>query len=127
MVAASLSGAGSSRPQLVSVEQTDTANLTVVGLDLSDCRFLGAINLEQLRIDGPLLLRQAPGWWRSHRLGEAGRRVLWEEGALRGWPSWEISDPQDGIEASRLQAVLELVPFPFYGPVEDYMRAELLP
>lgn len=93
--------------KLASVEQTDTTNLTVAGLDLSDCRFLGAINLERLRIDGPLLLRQAPGWWRARR------RVLREEGELRGWPDWEAPDPQDGPEterdrgeqASRLQAV----------------------
>lgn len=78
VVAASPAGAGSRRPRLVSLEQTDTANLTVSGLDLSDCRFLGAINLDRLRIDGPLLLRSAPGWWRAQR------QVLWEEGKLRG-------------------------------------------
>ena len=65
--------------------ETDTANLTVSGLDMSDCEFLGAINLERLRIDGPLHLRQAPGWWRARRL------VLGEEWELRRWRDWKPS------------------------------------
>jgi hypothetical protein len=99
VLSASSGGTSSRRPKLVSVEQTDTTNLTVAGLDLSDCRFLGAINLERLRIDGKLLLRWSPGWWRARR------QVLREEGALRGWAGWETPSPPRAEWASRLQAV----------------------
>lgn len=82
---------GRARPRLASLAETDTANLTVSGLDLSDCEFLGAINLERLRIDGPLHLRQAPGRWRARRL------VLGEEWELRRWRGWKPGRPLRGI------------------------------
>jgi hypothetical protein len=66
-------------PRLLSVEGTDLSNVTLVGLDLSACRFVGAYNLDQLHIDGPPDFAETPSKWRWAR-----RRTLVEEHVWRG-------------------------------------------
>jgi hypothetical protein len=77
------------RPQLVSLCRADVAGLRVANVDLRPCRFVGAHNLDRLRIEGEPLFARAPGWWRTRRktLAEeqhwrAGRSGRWRP---RGW------------------------------------------
>jgi uncharacterized protein YjbI with pentapeptide repeats len=55
------------RPQLVSLCRADVAGLRVANVDLRPCRFVGAHNLDRLRIEGEPLFARAPGWWRTRR------------------------------------------------------------
>ncbi len=66
-------GAGAGRPpKLIELVGTNVANLTLSGADLSACRFSGAFNLDQLRINGPLQLVGTVSY-------RARRKVLAEE------------------------------------------------
>jgi uncharacterized protein YjbI with pentapeptide repeats len=65
-----------SPPKLIDIVGTNVANLTLSGADLSACRFAGAFNLDQLRINGPLQLVETVGW-------RARRKVLAEEHVWR--------------------------------------------
>jgi uncharacterized protein YjbI with pentapeptide repeats len=56
------------RPRLVSVERADVAGLQVAEVDLRACRFAGAHNLDQLRVEGAPLLARPPGRWRARRV-----------------------------------------------------------
>lgn len=61
-------------PRLVSVRGTDASNLTLIDVDLSACLFYGAINLDQLRLEGRTTFALSPS---NH--GLARRRVVAEE------------------------------------------------
>jgi uncharacterized protein YjbI with pentapeptide repeats len=52
------------RPRLLSVRRADVAGLAVSNVDLRPCRFVGAHNLDKLRIEGELELAAPPGGWR---------------------------------------------------------------
>jgi hypothetical protein len=77
-----------SRPRLLSLQDTDVANLTLSNVDLRACRFAGAHHLDQLRLEATIDLAGRPagvrvGWalpplWRWTR-----RRTLAEEQAWR--------------------------------------------
>ena len=92
---------GPRRPRLVSARATDLVNLTVDDLDLAECRFAGAHNLDQLKFNGASLFGEAP---RGLRLGLwpvrlARRRVIFEEAAWRSrsgkwWSSLWPAPPQ---------------------------------
>ncbi|MGH3321771.1 MAG: hypothetical protein ACRDN9_16680 [Streptosporangiaceae bacterium] len=62
------------RPRLRSVGGTDLAAVTVAGLDLRSCRFLGSHNLDGLRVEGDTVFGYAPAGWRW-----ATRRTIAEE------------------------------------------------
>jgi hypothetical protein len=64
------------RPNLVSLRDTNVGDLTVSGLDLSACRFSGAINLDWLRLESSRFARSP----RAFQL--ADRQVIAEE---RDW------------------------------------------
>ncbi|MFJ9460813.1 pentapeptide repeat-containing protein [Kitasatospora sp. NPDC101447] len=108
-------------PRLLSLDRVDTTNLTLAGLDLEACRFLGAYNRDQLRIDGrPQFAGQPEGRWTR-------RQVLAEEHLWRarydrrptGWfpeacrhpdeqvppPSATRTDPKARNEAARIQTI----------------------
>nr|WP_030504530.1 hypothetical protein [Micromonospora purpureochromogenes] len=56
------------RPRLVSMIQVDSANLSLVDVDLSRCRFAGAFHLDKLVMEGRCTFAsQPPGWWRTRR------------------------------------------------------------
>ncbi|RLK58400.1 pentapeptide repeat-containing protein [Actinokineospora cianjurensis] len=90
-------------PRLLSVQETDVAQLTVADVDLSGCRFAGAHHLDELRVEGVAPFNRPPGGWRVGwawppvwRWSE--RRVLAEERLWRaqhrkhgGW-SEELPD-----------------------------------
>jgi uncharacterized protein YjbI with pentapeptide repeats len=69
-----LSPPRSPRPRLLSVRRADVAGLTVSNVDLRACRFLGAHNLDKLRLEGEQLFAGPPGRWYLTR-----RQTLAEE------------------------------------------------
>jgi hypothetical protein len=86
----------SSRPRIVSLRGADTDNLLLSGLDLSQCRFAGASNLDRLRMEGSATFAEPPcgwhregwRWWRWSRRAVLAEECLWR--ALRprrsaGW------------------------------------------
>jgi len=59
--------------KVISLVGSDVSNLVLAETDLSECRFLGAHRLEQLRIDGRTWFARPAGAWRARR------RMLAEE------------------------------------------------
>jgi len=60
-------------PHLLSLTGTDVTALTLSGVDLRPCRFSGAFDLDNLRIEGSLRLAGRPHQWQTRR------KVLAEE------------------------------------------------
>ena len=86
----------SARPRLLSVQGANVAGLTVSNVDLAECRFAGAHNLDRLRLDTKVPFPPAPV-----RLPWDWRQVIAEERAWRWraarserwatpqwWPAW---------------------------------------
>jgi uncharacterized protein YjbI with pentapeptide repeats len=93
-----LAGAISERPQLLSLIQTNVAGLALSNVMLADCRFAGAHNLDQMRLQGDVSFGLAPSplgglnWETRQVIAEerdwrAGRRRPWDWGAPR-WLDW---------------------------------------
>jgi hypothetical protein len=51
---------GDWRPRLLSLEEVDAQNLTLQDVDVSRCEFVGAMNLDQLRLDGVCVFDTPP-------------------------------------------------------------------
>ena len=101
------------QPTLTSLREVDVAGLSVVDVDLRECRFDGARHLDQLRIEGRSGFGQPPpgvhfgrSWppvWRWTR-----RRVLAEERPWRAWSDDEIVSPERlGVMYRALRKSLE--------------------
>lgn len=106
-------GSGPARATLVSLAGVDAANVVLKDVDLSRCVFTGALNLDQIRLEGDCELRTSPRGW---RWGKAvipvrrwtGRRVLAEEAAWRSGTAarrpalaragWQIPELPDAPE-----------------------------
>jgi hypothetical protein len=67
-------------PRLVSLRGVDVSNLVLVDVDLSDCLFVGAHRLDQLRLEDRCRFASPPTGWRFAR-----RQMLFEEFLARGW------------------------------------------
>ncbi|UYQ65355.1 pentapeptide repeat-containing protein [Streptomyces peucetius] len=68
--------------RLVSVSGVDAAHLVLQDIDLSVCRFVGAVHLDQLRVDGWCTFGSVPvgtGWYRRYPWRWSARRTLVEE------------------------------------------------
>lgn len=65
-----------SRPRLLSLVRSDVAGLRIANVDLQACRFVGAHNLDKLRIEGGPLFALPPAGWSWRRLGGEGS-VIW--------------------------------------------------
>ncbi len=86
-------GATSEQPRLMSLRGADVAGLSVGNINLADCRFAGARNLDQLRLDFDVTFAFSPS-----RLGWERRQVIAEERTWRAtrsgrwspslWPDW---------------------------------------
>lgn len=93
-----------------SVGEADVSGLVLSGVDLSECRFLGVHNLDQLRIEGDTRMRRSPRW-------RARRRTLFEEhlwraarGSERWQPNQEGSDQRDVVPmASAIEETYRLL------------------
>ncbi|WP_255954582.1 pentapeptide repeat-containing protein [Streptomyces odontomachi] len=88
--------------RLTSVSGVDAAYLALHDIDLSDCRFTGAVHLDQLRIDGWCTFATTPtGWFRHAPWHWSQRNTLAEEHhwrariARRPTPSngWTLPSP----------------------------------
>jgi uncharacterized protein YjbI with pentapeptide repeats len=55
------------RPRLLSACRADVAGLRLADVDLRACRFVGAHNLDRLRLEGAPLFARTAGWWRARR------------------------------------------------------------
>jgi uncharacterized protein YjbI with pentapeptide repeats len=56
------------RPRLLSLRRADVAGLAVANADLRACRFLGAHNLDKLRVEGDAAFGYTPSpWWWTTR------------------------------------------------------------
>ncbi|GHB78868.1 hypothetical protein GCM10010377_81150 [Streptomyces viridiviolaceus] len=54
--------------RLTSIDGVDAAHLALYDIDLTDCRFAGAVHLDQLRVDGWCTFANTPGGIHWHRL-----------------------------------------------------------
>ncbi len=61
--------------RLVSLTGVDVSGLVLTEVDLSDCRFLDAYRLEQLRIEGVTRFATPGTWWRARRRMLADERT----------------------------------------------------
>ena len=69
-------------PRVLSVAASSVEDLVLSGVDLRACRFAGAYNLDQLRVDEGCSLPRTPGWTGRSAIAE---EHLWR--AMRG-PAW---------------------------------------
>jgi uncharacterized protein YjbI with pentapeptide repeats len=79
----------SARPRLLSVQGANVAGLTISNVDLAECRFAGAHNLDHLRLDTKVTFSPA-----SAALPWDWRRVIAEERAWRAARSKRWTPPQ---------------------------------
>jgi uncharacterized protein YjbI with pentapeptide repeats len=84
----------SARPRLLSVQGANLAGLSLASIDLAQCRFAGAHNIDKLRFEAEVSFAAAPAWlpwdWRQvlaeERAWRAARSNRW--GAPDWWPAW---------------------------------------
>ena len=67
-------GRTSARPQLLSLRRANVAGLALANIDLADCRFVGAHNLDKLRLEADVTFAVSP-----HRPQWSRRQVIAEE------------------------------------------------
>ncbi|WP_341873672.1 pentapeptide repeat-containing protein [Streptomyces platensis] len=82
------------------INGVDAAHLALTDVDLSECRFVGAVHLDQLRMDGRITFARPPIGW--HRRGLmplrwSRRRTLAEE---HHWRAATVRQPAPGQEPS---------------------------
>lgn len=98
----------SGRPRVVSLRRANVANLVLANVELRACRFVGAHNLDQLRIDTRSIFASSPSGLRATR-----RRTIAEEHEWRarwsnrwwrskGWYPAESKFPESLGEAEQL-------------------------
>jgi hypothetical protein len=114
------------RPRLVSMRGGNVGNLVVSDVDLGACLFVGAANLDGLRIEGPPTFPSPPGWRRSagswplamrwsprltvaeehHWRAHQGYGPGWYEGEVRA-PDWlaETSEPPEPPEDQQIAGI----------------------
>jgi uncharacterized protein YjbI with pentapeptide repeats len=90
-----LAGQISEQPRLLSLRRANVAGLGLANVNLADCRFAGAHNLDKLRLEADVAFRLSPA-----RVGWEQRQVIAEESAWRSdemrsgrwtaprWPDW---------------------------------------
>jgi uncharacterized protein YjbI with pentapeptide repeats len=85
-------GASSDGPRFLSLRNAKVAHLTISGMDLSGCRFLGAHGLDGLRMERVRLDRTPGGWALRRPPRWTARRILVEErdwrASRRGGGDW---------------------------------------
>ena len=71
-------GHASGQPRLLSLQRANVAGLGLANVDLADCRFAGAHNLDKLRLEADVVFGFSPA-----RVGWERRQVIAEESAWR--------------------------------------------
>jgi uncharacterized protein YjbI with pentapeptide repeats len=97
----------SERPRLISLQRALVGGVSLSGVDMSDCRLAGALNLDALRMEANVVFGIAP----NRRMEWERRRVIAEECAWRNkrsgrwtvpaWPSW-AGDPPPPLEPGQI-------------------------
>jgi hypothetical protein len=101
-----LGGAVSEQPRLLSLRGANVAGLGLANIELADCRFAGAHNLDKLRLEADVNFAPAPvrlSWdwrqviaeertWRAHRTGRWTKPV---------WSAW-ASDESAVLDAGQI-------------------------
>ncbi|MDB1089447.1 pentapeptide repeat-containing protein [Streptomyces sp. ACA25] len=87
----------------------DAAHLTLTDVDLSGCRFAGAIHLDQLRLEGRISFAPPPTGWHRRRVWPARwspRRTLAEEhhwrAAVTGQPARLVTDTSEATASGSI-------------------------
>jgi hypothetical protein len=77
------------RPRLIFLRRADVSGLAISNVDLQPCRFIGAHNLDKLRIEGEPLFARTHGWWRARRKTLAEEQH-WRASRSQHWklPGW---------------------------------------
>jgi Pentapeptide repeats (9 copies) len=88
-----MAGEISERPRLLSLQRANVTGLGLSNVDMPDCRFARAHNLDKLRLEADVSFATGPS--RAGRLSQGGwRQVIaeeraWRAGRSRGWaPPW---------------------------------------
>jgi hypothetical protein len=102
-----LAGEIGERPQLMSLRRANVAGLRLSNISAGDCRFAGAHNLDELRLESDVGFATAPLPRGSGGRRWGGREVIAEERAWRAnrprshWiaPKWPpgLDDPEPGV------------------------------
>jgi hypothetical protein len=105
-----LAGEISERPQVLSLRRANVAGLTLSNVSAADCRFVGAHNLDMLRVESDVSFATAPSPMSLRGRRWAGREVIAEERTWRAnrlrrfgrhwaapmWPSL-LDDQRPGV------------------------------
>jgi uncharacterized protein YjbI with pentapeptide repeats len=85
-----MSGKHQKLPQLLSLQYADVAGLRLSRVDLADCRFYGAHNLDRLRVEADVILPTAPARRVQGRRQVIADERAWRASRSRRWaaPSW---------------------------------------
>lgn len=100
-------GLNSPHVRVVSLRGVDVAHLVLTDIDLTDCRFAGAIHLDQLRLEGLYTLAVAPSGLRRRGIRPVRwtpRRTLAEE---HHWRSARTADSDGWTPPPEGEEVLE--------------------
>jgi hypothetical protein len=83
----------SERPRLLSLQRANVAGLGLSSIDLADCRFAGAHNLDKLRLEADVSFAAAPVWLRWDWRQVIAEERTWRAQRSRRWPSprWPAS------------------------------------
>lgn len=103
-------GRMSGRPHLVSLRRANVAGLGLSNVMAADCRFVGAHNLDKLRLESDVVFEAAPPTAGLAGQRGSGREVIAEERAWRAnrsarwwtapwWPDW-LDDQQPSVESA---------------------------
>jgi uncharacterized protein YjbI with pentapeptide repeats len=97
----------SEQPQVLSLRRSNVAGLRLSKIDLADCRFAGAHNLDKVRLEADISFMRAPT-----RLGWDSRQVIAEERAWRAhrsarwtnpwWPAWLDNERPDVLDPGQI-------------------------
>jgi uncharacterized protein YjbI with pentapeptide repeats len=95
------------RPQLLSLQRANVTGLGLSDIDMANCRFAGAHNLDKLRLEADVSFATAPsrlgrlsqGGWREaiaeeHAWRASNHRWWWPKWAPPRWPDWLADKPQ---------------------------------
>jgi uncharacterized protein YjbI with pentapeptide repeats len=96
------------RPRLLSVRRADVAGVTLDNVDLRACRFLGAHNLDKLRIERNCEFGSTPHRGGTHSGGWTTRDTIAEE------QHWRSTEPQPPYTKPRSRRRIN-----WYGPEHD--------
>jgi hypothetical protein len=87
-------------PRLIEMTKVDATNLTLVGLDLSGCRFLSCYNRDKLRIEGPPRFAGPPAGRRWTRRLVIAEEHLWRARYDRRPAGWFPQECRSAVEAA---------------------------